>query len=452
MHAYDKEGAGFQTPPRVLQEAKGIVKAIDVLGRYVKPSMGCTEPIAVALAAATAKRAIGGEVMRIEIVVDSQIFRNGLAVGVPGAQGQPGTHIAAALGALGGDPDLGLEVLQTAALEDLEEAQSLLAANQVSVTMDQQLQGPHVDAKVHTTHGWGRAVIEGSHTHVSLVEANGERLHESSATRTRSDPAHTAGEIGNWLRGASVSDLISCAEDSDQAALDYARQGIHANQQAADEGLRQAPGLGAGARLEQLARSCPRDIGLRAQSLAAAAVDARMAGLRVQVMTSSGSGNQGIVATLPAATVARLLDLDETRLAIAVVLSHLLLARVAEELGVLTPLCGSAAQAAAAASGAIVWLLGGSHPQVEHAASVTLGTQAGILCDGAKPACALKAALGSDVAVKVALLTMDGMPVGGGSGLVGPSLGETIKDIALIAADFQNASQHVLQAIARNVR
>ncbi len=418
-----------------------------LLKEYARPSMGCTEPAAVALAAATARNVIGGQVLTINVVVDHDIFRNGLAVGVPGAGGQRGNQIAAVLGALGGDPSLGLEVLRTVTSADLEQAQALLAQGAVAVRMDEQLTGPHVEATVVTSTGRGRAIISGSHTNIARVEKNGRLVRKAQQVAGEAQQENTT---EHWLRRTNVSDLIACAEEMGQSALDYVLQGVEMNRHAAEMGLAQSPGLAAGARIRRQASESPECLCLLAQSMAAAAVDARMAGLRVQIMTSSGSGNQGIVTTLPTAAAAQIAQADSARLGKAVALAHLLLARMSSELGLLTPLCGSAVQAAAAASAAITWLMGGSDRQVEHAAAVTLASQATVLCDGAKAGCALKAAQGAGVAAQMALLTVDGLNVGPGNGLIGPGLIETVRDVGLIAQDLTSVSRHVLESITRN--
>jgi len=422
-----------------------------LLKTYAVPSMGCTEPVAVALAAATASHAIGGQVLNIDVVVDRDIFRNGLAVGVPGAGGQCGNQIAAALGALGGDPSLGLEVLRTVTDAHLDQAKALLSRGAVAVRIDSQLTGPHIEASVVTSRGCGHAVISGSHTRVVHVERNARVIHTADANQ--GSAAGSEEETTDlWLRQASVSDLIACSEEADTAALDYTILGIDMNRRAAEVGLAQEPGLAVGARIKHQTSRHPDCLSLSAQSLTAAAVDARMAGLPVQIMTSSGSGNQGIVTTLPVATAAELLHADRARLGKSVALAHLLLARMSSELGLLTPLCGSAVQAAAAASAAITWLMGGSHRQVEHSAAVTLASQAAVLCDGAKAACALKAAQGAGVAAEIAQLTMDGLDVGRGNGLIGPSLLQTVRDVRLLAKDLESGSQHILESITRNAQ
>ena len=425
------------------------MNAEQLLRSYVKPSMGCTEPAAVALAAATAKRAVGGQVLSIDVVVDRDIFRNGLAVGVPGAGGQRGNRIAAALGALGGEPSLGLEVLRRVTSEHLDRANALLARGVVEVQMDGQLAGPHVEATVVTSTGLGRAIVSGSHTHIVRVEKDGQLVRRAQADQDSADGPEKD-VTDRWLREASVSDIITCSAEMDQIALKYTWQGIDMNRRAAETGVAHGPGLAVGARFERQANECPGSLCFHAQSLAAAAVDARMAGLPVQIMTSSGSGNQGIVVTLPAAAAAEQLHTDPARLGKAVALAHLLLARMSSELGLLTPLCGSAVQAAAAASAAITWLMGGSDAQVEQAAAVTIASQAAVLCDGAKASCALKAAQGAGIATEVALLVLDGLDVGAGNGLIGPSLAETVRAVALIAKDLKSASQHVLECITRN--
>jgi len=420
-----------------------------LLKTCARPSVGCTEPAAVALAAATASQAIGGQVLNIDVVVDRDIFRNGLAVGVPGAGGQRGNLIAAALGALGGDPSLDLEVLRPVTQEHLHQANELLTRGAVAVRIDTQVKGPYVEATVVTSKGRGHAVISGSHTGIVRVEKNDRvirmgSLHESSAVTPEAKPED------RWLQEASVSDLITCSVGMSEAALDYTMLGIEMNRRAAEVGVAQAPGLAIGARLGRQASKHPDCLYLRAQSMTAAAVDARMAGLPIQVMTSSGSGNQGLVTTLPIVAAAEVVKADRTRLGTSVALAHLLLARIGQELGLLSPLCGSAVQAAAAASAAITWLMGGTSVQVEHSAAVTLASQAAVLCDGAKASCALKAAQGAGAATEIALLTMDGLDVGRGNGLIGSGLLQTVADVRLLAQDLEGGSQHVLESITRN--
>jgi len=425
------------------------MKTMDILHHYVKASMGCTEPAAVALAAATARQAVTGEAKHVEVIVDRNIFRNGLAVGVPGAAEHRGNLIAAALGAVGGDPDLGLEVLSAVTPEHLEQARSLIATGNVTLQVDNQRPGPYVEARVDTPRGFGRAIIEGSHAHIAHIERNGKPLRATIPSKRTID-SQDKDRVSEWLRKSTVAELVACVEGMEQAALEYTLQGIAMNQRAAQKGLLQAPGLAIGARLARSATQRAEDMCLHAQSMSAAAVDARMAGLRVQIMTSSGSGNQGIVTTLTPLAVAQSLGLDDVRLAQAVALGHLLLARMSEELGVLTPLCGSAVQAASASSGAITWLMGGDVAQVEQAASVTIATQVSILCDGAKASCALKVANGADAALRIALLTVNGLHVGRTNGLIGETLMETVRDVALIAQDMGSVSQHVLDSITRN--
>ena len=425
------------------------MRIIDVLQHYVQPALGCTEPAAVALAAAAARRAITGEIKALHVVVDRMVLRNALAVAMPGTGGQAGIAIVAALGALAGEPDLGLEALRKATEQHLAAARALVDAGRVAVELDSSRRTLYIEAKVSTSDGIGRAVIEGSHTNLTLIERNGQNL-RCEVPSTAADRSNEHHEPRDWLRNATVSELVAAVEEMPQESVDFVLDGIAMNERAAQEGLRLAPGLGIGARLAKSRFDSTDSSRLLAPAWTAAAVDARMSGLPVSVMTSSGSGNQGIAVTLPCLAVARSLKAGDDRLARAVALGHLLLARMREELGALTPLCGSALQAAAASSAAMTWLIGGNVVQVGQAATIVLGTQGGILCDGAKPSCALKAATGAQFALQVALLCAENLHAGPGNGLMGKPFPEVLRDLAAVARDMEGASDRVLTILAHD--
>lgn len=425
------------------------MRIIDVLQRYVQPALGCTEPAAVALAAAAARRAITGEIEGLHLVVDKMVLRNALAVAMPGSGGQAGIAIAAALGAIAGKADMRLEVLSKATEEQLAAARALVDAGRVAVDLDSGHRNLYIEAKVSTSDGVGRAVIQGSHTNITLIERNGQNL-TCEVPVTAADCPNEHDGPSDWLRNATVSELVAAVEEMPQESVDFVLDGIAMNARAAQEGLRLAPGLGIGARLAETKAESTDSSRLLAPAWTAAAVDARMSGLPVSVMTSSGSGNQGIAVTLPCLVVARSLKADDDRLARAVALGHLLLARMREELGALTPLCGSALHAAAASSAAMTWLLGGSVAQIGQAAALVLGTQGGILCDGAKPGCALKAATGAQLALQVALLCVKDLQAGPGNGLMGKPFPEVLSDLAVVARDLEVASDRVLTILAHD--
>ena len=430
------------------------MKLVDILKEYVKPSLGCTEPAAVALTAATAHQAIGGEVDRVQVIVDKNVFRNGLAVGLPVTGNYKGNLMAAALGAIGGDPALGLEVFKAITPQHLSKADALLAAGHVTLQVDKQRRELYIEARLNTSKGTARAITQGSHTAITYVEVNGTPLQLTSQPQ-KSEDSSPGVQTGDWLQSASVPEIIEAITETDEDAIAYTLQGIRMNEHAAQEGIRQAPGLAIGARLAHRAEQdkVTDNMYLRAQMIAAAAVDARMAGKQVQIMTSSGSGNQGITVTMPPLAVAQCLGLDEDeRIAQSVALGHLLLARMTADIGLLTVFCGSALQAAAAASAAIVWLLGGNAAQVEQAASVVLGTQSSVLCDGAKGSCAIKVAAAADVAVRTALLSLEDLQVPPGNGLIGRTLFETTRNLAVIAKQgMRGTDECVLDILESNV-
>lgn len=427
------------------------MQLIDTLKEHVRPSMGCTEPAAVARTAAVARRAIGGKIQRVRVTVDPRIFRNGLSVGLPVPGQHRGNLMAAALGAIAGNPDLDLEVLDPITALHLAEAQALIAADRATLHVDKRHGELYVEANVETSEGTGRAITAGTHTSIVLVEANGRPVPQATSPH-KHDTSRPRPQTNAWLAAASVADMTRSVQEMNQDAIDFTLQGIRMNERAAQEGLRLAPALAVGARLQHRAQATEAaDCTLwRGPILTAAAIDARMAGLPVQIMSSSGSGNQGITVSMPPTAIGRYLGISEERLAGSVALGHLLLASIAQEIGLLTALCGSAVQAAAAASGAIVWLLAGSAAQVEQAACAVLGTHAGLLCDGAKGGCALKAATGAEASVRTAFLSLEGLSVPRGNGLIGATLLETARNVATVAKEgMRNTDQYVLDIVER---
>ncbi|MCO5165926.1 MAG: L-serine ammonia-lyase, iron-sulfur-dependent, subunit alpha [Planctomycetes bacterium] len=342
----------------------------------VQRSTGCTEPAAVALAAALAARAAGGAPRAIRVACDPGTLRNGLRAGVPGAGGRAGLPLAAALGALVGAPHRRLDVLAGVTAPDVERALDLVAAGAVTIT-ERPADGLWVEATVETDGTRTSARLEGAHDRVVALTRDGRPLPLPWAP--------PAAEVDR--PPASLDEALALADalDEDDAAALLA--GMETNLAAA---------LFAG-RGPAAASVPPED---DAELLASAAALARMSGAQVTVVTSGWSGNQGLVATLPLEAVARRVGSTRADLARALATSHLV-ARLLRDRAP-SPLCHALVAASAGAAAGCARLLGGGRDEVERAAHLVLAAAGAAACDGAKPACALRVGLAAAQAVRCA--------------------------------------------------
>lgn len=423
---------------------------MDIL-QGVQPSLGCTEPAAIALAAALAREAAGGAVKKVAILCDANVFKNSLNVNIPGLKEVKGASIAAGLGALAGDSQLRLEILSKVTPEDVLAARELVNRGLINVsTGERERPGLYIEARVETDRGSGRAIIEDTHTNVTAVEANGQ-------PRPLPNWAGAGGKGGAQgseaiLKEMSLEELVELADNMTAEEMTYLLKGVRMNEAAGREGLAKKAGLGIGAALAELVEEgfLADDLASQAEVLAAAVVDARMSGLMASVMTSGYSGNQGLVATIPIATVARGLEAGEEELAKAVATSHLITAYIKTYIGNLSALCGAYVAGGIGAAAGIVRLLGGGTVEIERVMNIMMGNLAGVICDGAKVGCALKVGTAASVAVKSAMLAMRGVQMPKGEGIVGRTAESTVRNLGLLAnPGMVQADTQILQIMLR---
>jgi L-cysteine desulfidase len=409
------------------------MRLMDIL-QGVQPSLGCTEPAAIALAAALAREAIKGEVKKVSVLCDANVFKNALHVNIPGLERVKGSLMAAGLGALAGDPQLRLEIFSEVTSEDVRAARGLASQGLINVSIkDREQPRLYIEALVETDQGIGRAVIEDTHTNVTAVEANGQPLPLPNWPGSGDKGGTEGGEA--ILKEMALGEIVKLAENMTAEEMAYMLKGVRMNEAAGREGLAKKAGLGVGAVLAELVKEelLADDLASQAEVLAAAAVDARMSGLRAPIMTSSYSGNQGIAAIIPVVTVARGLEAKEEELVKAVATSHLVTAYVKVHVGNLSALCGACVAGVIGAAAGIVRLLGGGTAEIEQAINIMAGNIAGVICDGAKLGCALKVGTGASVAVKSAMLAMRGVQMPEGEGIVGPTAESTVHNLGLLA-------------------
>lgn len=407
----------------------------------VVPALGCTEPISLALASAIAARQLGGLPERIQAKVSANLMKNGMGVTVPGT-GMVGLPIAAAVGALGGDPEGGLEVLRNLTPEVVAAGKKMLAEKRVEVAI---AAVPHIlyaDARLTRGSDWVRVCIADSHTRVVLIEKNGDVLFRADTGAGSNAPDYS-------LTGATAFGVfdfaVSVPFDEIRFILDAARL----NAGLADEGMSGDYGLHIGATMRRNVDSglLSDDLQTRIVMRSAASSDARMGGATLPAMSNSGSGNQGIVATMPVVVVAEHVGADDEKLARALILSHLMAIYIHSKLPKLSALC-AVTTAAMGAAASMAWLLGGNFRTASMAICSMIGDLAGMICDGASNSCAMKVSTSASSAYKAVLMALDNSRVTGNEGIVADSVDQSIANLCALAnGSMVHTDQQIIEII-----
>jgi L-cysteine desulfidase len=392
-----------------------------ILEKELVIALGCTEPVAIALAAATAKSYAKGQIEEITLKASGNIIKNAKSVGIPGMNSS-GLDFAAALGAAAGDPLKQMEVLDGLTFEDEQSALKLIKDGKVSSGQADTPKRLYIEVTLKTDQHTSRVVISDNHSNITLIEVDGKLVFTGGCENIgfQSDEEElvtlTIDEIVEWVQRVDIS------------KLSLVKKSIELNRVIGREGLSGDYGLKVGKTIKENVEKgiLSDDIATAAMSLAAAGSDARMAGSTLPVMANTGSGNQGIAVTLPVVAVAEKLQVSEEEMIRAVALSHLITIHIKSKFGRLSALCGVTA-AGMGASGAIVYLLGGHLQQIKAAIQNTIGNVSGMICDGAKAGCAMKVSTCSNVAVQSALLALNNQEIKSTDGFIHDDVEKSIE-------------------------
>jgi len=417
---------------------KPLFKVKDVLKAEVAPALGCTEPVAIALAAAAAASLIPDEpIITLEIWVAPNIYKNGIAVAIPGTEGLTGLDLAGALGALGGDPSRRLEVLATIDKSTVQNARKLLDSKKVSVNLTEDRQGIFVKTIVNSHASAAEAVIENLHDNIVSLKLDGEPVVDSALLSTGRNNGQKSNlmDVEAWLKQLNLSDLVELLDDLDDDDFAFLEEGVQYNMRLAEYGLKYGSGLGIGKTLERLSRQglIRKDMVVASRILTAAASDARMAGVSLPAMSSAGSGNHGLTAILPIWAVKDYIECDGKVVLEAIAISHIITAYVKAHTGRLSAVCGCSVAAGAGAAAGITHLLGGTLHHMAGAITNLTEDLAGVICDGAKAGCSLKLATAAGTAVQSALFSLQGVQVQPTDGIVSTSAEKTMQNVGRLS-------------------
>ena len=426
---------------------------IELIRKEVKPALGCTEPIAVALAVAKAMEIIEenctpepdwrmGDGYNLRIEVSGNILKNGMGVGIPGT-GMVGLHIAAALGAVCGRSEYGLEVLGNLNDTFIARAKELVEQKAVNIGLAETDHKLYVKAYAEYRDGHCAAVvIQDNHDSIVETSLDGKVL-SSSGTRQDNGSPEQKSTLDYKL---TVREIVDFADKVAFEDIGFILESRTLNLALAKEGLNGKYGLKVGyaISLDENREVFGGDFLCYAMSLTAAASDARMAGCTLAAMSNSGSGNQGITVTMPVIAYSLRYGTDDERLARALVLSHLIAIHIKGYLGKLSALCGCVIASTGSACG-LVYLRGGDYEQICAAIKNMIGNITGMVCDGAKVGCAMKVASGVSSALQSAVLAREGICISEHDGIIEKDIEKTIRNLGRIGSvGMQNTDNMIL--------
>ena len=397
----------------------------------LRPAMGCTEPIAIAYAASILRHVLGGEPAEISVGLSGNIIKNVKSVVVPATGGMHGIESAVSAGIIANAPHKKLEVLGVLTESDCERIKSYKQTADIKIyelnsvcTFDLKLsaeQGGHSAA----------VRITGGHTDLCEVTLDGKSLLSEYSEKTRVEQITTANEAARDAQ-LTVRDIIDFAEQTDLDELrPYLERQIELNMAIAEEGLANVYGASIG---QLILETCPRDAANLARAYAAAGSDARMSGCEKAVCIISGSGNQGITASVPVIVFARERGIDHETLLRALIVSDLVTVHQKEGIGCLSAYCGAISAGCGCGAG-ISYLLGGRYHEIAHTIVNAVAILSGTICDGAKPSCAAKIAMAVEAGVMGYNMARTGRQFYGGDGIVTKGVENTIRNIGKLARD-----------------
>lgn len=404
-----------------------------ILQEELATAFGCTEPVAIAYAAAVARQKLGAMPEKMEISCSGNIIKNVKSVIVPNADGMRGIEVAALLGAVGGKPEKKLAVLIDITGEDIDETRKLLEKKICTVHALQGGSNLHIIVDVTAGEHQAKVEILGGHTHIVCIEKDGAVVFQQ--------PYEEEGQTRDYdcLTFDGILDYAIHGPLDDELVHLLLRQ-ADLNRTIAEEGLKGEYGAAVG---RTLLDSYGTDVKIRAAAYAAAGSDARMSGCELPVVINSGSGNQGITVSMPVLQYAQELNVSQERLCRALALSNLVAIHLKRLVGRLSAFCGVVSASCGSGAG-ITFLCGGTRDQICNTVINTLGNVSGIVCDGAKPSCAAKICASVQAAILGHEMAMRGRCFHSGDGIIKENIEETIRSVAKIGRDGMKETDQVV--------
>ncbi|MBD7912242.1 serine dehydratase subunit alpha family protein [Clostridium cibarium] len=398
---------------------------LQILNEELVPAMGCTEPISIAYAAAKAREALGAIPEKVVVEASGNIIKNVKSVIVPNTGGLKGIEASVAAGIIAGEAEMKLQVISSVKEEDKQLIKEYLSNNSIEVEFKETSFIFYIQINAFYKDSYVKVRIVNYHTNIVLIEKDGKVIYEKDANASKEE-----GLSDKTL--LNVEDIIDFANSVDIKDIEniIGRQ-IEYNSRIAEEGLKNSYGANIG---KVLFSTYGSDVKVRAKAKAAAGSDARMNGCELPVVIISGSGNQGMTASLPVIEYANELNVSKEKLYRAVVLSDLITIHQKTGIGRLSAYCGAISAGAGSGAG-IAYLYGGGYKEIAHTIVNALSIVSGIVCDGAKASCAAKIAAGVDAGILGYHMYKQGQQFRDGDGIVKKDVEATISSVGKLAKE-----------------
>lgn len=421
---------------KITQQQKEEIIAL--IKSEVVPAIGCTEPIAVALAVAKAKEVLGALPKQISVFLSANVLKNAMGVGIPGT-GMIGLPIAIALGAIGGKSEYLLEVLKDCTPEIVEQGKKYINEKRITIAEKKDTQQKlYIEINAHNGDDSVKVIISGEHTHFTFIQKNNTIICDNPIK-------NSIQESHNNTVTLSLQKVYDFVNEVPIEELEFIMESAKMNKEVALASLHNNYGHALGKTIftQPVEQFFGNGIYAKILSYTAAACDARMAGAKIPVMCNSGSGNQGISATLPVVIYAEERLKSHEQLVRALTLSHLTVIYIKQHFGRLSALCGCVVAATGSSCG-ITYLMGGNYEQISYSVQNMIANITGMICDGAKPSCALKIATGVSTAVLSSMLAIENKTVSSVEGIIDQNVDKTIQNLTTIGTVGMNQTDKLV--------
>lgn len=421
-------------------------KILNILKEEIVPAQGCTEPIAIAYVSAKAKQVLGFLPEKINIYVSGNMIKNVKSVTIPNSEGMIGIESAVALGVSAGDCEKELMVISTLGKEDIKKAKDYLKNFEINVIHDNTDVKLYIRVEAFYKEESSIVEIKHFHTNITRIEKNSEVLTDQICNDVNFSTTSTDRSI---LDIKSIYDLAKTIDIKEIEPL--FDQVIELNSKIANAGLNEEFGVNIGSLIQKNMNEgiYGNDVRNKCVSFTSAGSDARMSGCSLPVMTTSGSGNQGMTASLPIIKYCKERNLSKEQLLRGLVFSHLATIHIKSNIGRLSAFCGVMC-ASSSVSGAISFLEGADYETVANSITNSLGNVSGVICDGAKASCATKIATGIYAAFDSSMLALNNKYLHGGDGIISSNVEETIKNVGILSKTGMKKTDEVILGIMQS--
>lgn len=431
---------------------------IEMLVAEVKPAVGCTEPVAVALACAKAKELLGEDIEENRILVSPSIYKNGMCVGIPGTD-RLGLKISVAMGFVGGHSENGLTVLETLSQAEVEESEKYMDTTPIDVVPAQTKDKVFIEVNLRGKNNIAKVVIKEKHDNFVYLQKNQEVLLDTGdynpeeEIKVADENTTTTKKKETLMDTTNVKEIVKNVENMEFEDIKFLLDGVKMNLEMADYGLEHKAGIGVGFGIKKAKEEgyMADDLMTEAMMLTAAASDARMAGIKMPVMSSNGSGNHGLTAILPIVAYNNKYPQSDEKLAKALAISHLITGYIKNYTGRLSAVCGCGVAASTGSAAGIAWLMDEDIAHIKGAIENMIANLSGMICDGAKAGCALKLSSAASAAIQSAIIAKQGFHVPPKNGIVGDKVEQSIKNLGKVSDEGMQITDEVIIDVMNDI-